>query len=216
MKPIDYVLIAAVALFVLVGCGQVQEARVESLPPSEASKGATSSGRGVDSATGLALGTLKLEDTKSALTPTQAAELLPLWQMIASGSLKSETETDAVLKQIEGMMSGPQLAAINTMELEGGDVQTWMREQGIDIPALPTGQGNGNGPGALQNLSEEDRAKMREEFQNMTAEERFTRMAELGIERPEGGAGARPSGGMGPSNALFGYLVEHLAERAAG
>jgi hypothetical protein len=129
------------------------------------------------------------------------------------------------------------------MELENEDVQAWMQEQGIAMPAPPTdqqgptasqqdpaasqqdpaagqqdpaaGQGGVGGPGALQDFSEEDRAKMREEFQNMTADERATRMDEMGIERPEGGAGARPGGGMGPSNALFGYLVEFLIERAA-
>ena len=118
-------------------------------------------------------------------------------------------------------MSGPQLAAINAMELAGGDVQAWMLEQGINMPAPTDGLANVNGPGALQNLSEEERARMREEFQNMTAEERATRMASLpaearDVERPEGGAGARPGGGIGQSNALFGYLVEFLTERAAG
>ena len=115
MKPIDYVLIVALALVVLVGCGQVQETQVESVPSSGESAAAPSDVRGAESATRLALGTLKLEDTDNAVTPAQAAELLPLWRMIEGGSLKSDTETSAVLKQIEGKMSGPQLAAINVM-----------------------------------------------------------------------------------------------------
>jgi hypothetical protein len=108
----------------------------------------------------LALGTLKLEDTGSAVTPAEAAELLPLWRTIATGSLQSDAETNAGLTQIEGAMSGPQLAAINAMELEGGDVQVWVQEQGIAMPAPPGGQGNSSGPGALENLSEGERAKM--------------------------------------------------------
>jgi hypothetical protein len=219
MKTIDYVLIVTLALAVLVGCGQVQETQAESAPSGGEGSEAPSSLRGIEPVTQLALGTLKLEDTEYAVTPAQAAEALSLWRMIASGSLKSDTETDAVLKQIEGAMSGPQLAAINAMELEGRDVQAWVQEQGVEMPAPPSGQGNGNGPGALQNLPEEDRAKMREEFQNMSAEERATRMASLpteaqGVERPEAGAEARP-GGMRPSNALLGYLVELLSTRAA-
>jgi hypothetical protein len=221
MKAIDYVLLLSLALIVLVGCGQVQEIQVESAPSSGQSSEVPPGVQGAASVTQLALGTLKLEDTENAVTPTQAADLLPLWRMIAGGSLKSDTETNAVLKQIEGEMSGPQLAAIKAMELVGGDVQAWMQEQGIRIPAPPEGRGSSNGPGALQNLSEEDRAKMREEFQGMSAKERATRMASLsaearGVGRPDGGAGARPGGGLGPTNVLFDYLVKYLTKCAAG
>ncbi len=201
---------------------------METVPSSGESSEAPSSLRGIESATELALGTLKLEDTESAVTPAQAAELLPLWRMIEGGTLKSDTETEAVLKQIESVLSGPQLAAIHAMELERQDVLAWMQEQGIEMGASPSGPGGSagqggpadqRGPGALQNLSEEERTRMREEFSNMSTEERATRMASLptearGIERPEGGPGAGPDG-MRQSNALFGYLVKFLAERAA-
>ena len=223
MKIRYILLVVTIAISILlVGC-----AKQEPAPETEAAPvgGAAGPTGGLQGANRLALGTLRLEDTGNAVTPAQAAELLPLWRMIESGSLTSETETNAVLKQIEGAMSGPQLAAINAIELEGGDVQAWMQEQGLAMPAPPAsqgdsaGQGGPGGPGALQNLSEEERAKMREEFSSMTAEERATRMASLpsearGIQRPEGEAGARP-GGMGQFNALFGYLVEFLMERAA-
>jgi len=219
MKPIDYVLIVVLALVVLVGCGQVQEIQVETAPSSGENSETPSSLRGLEPVTRLALSTLKLEDTESAVTVAQAAELLPLWRMIEGGTLKSDTETNAVLKQIEGLMSGPQLAAINSMVLENEDVQAWMQEQGVEMPVLPFGQGGPagqGGPGALQNLSAEERTKMREELSNMSAEERATRMAEMGIERPDGGAAARPGGGLGQSNALLGALIELLTERAAG
>jgi hypothetical protein len=76
-------------------------------------------------------------------------------------------------------------------------------------------------PGTMQNLSEEERTKMREEFSSMSAEERATRMAEMGVDRPEGqeggAVGARPAGGAGrQANVLLGPLVELLTERAAG
>jgi hypothetical protein len=139
---------------------------------------------------GLALGMLKLEGTENAVTPAQAAVLLPLWQMVQSGSLQGDAETQAVLKQIEGQMSEAQLAAIEAMGLTWQDMQTWMQEQGIEMPTPPAGQG---GPGALQNLSEDERARMREEFQNMSPEQRATRMAEMGVQRPQQGQGSRIS-----------------------
>jgi hypothetical protein len=59
---------------------------------------------------------------------------------------------------------------------------------------------------------------MREEFQNMTSQERATRMAEMGIEQPEGegiDSAALPGGGRGVSGLLLDPLVELLAGRAA-
>jgi hypothetical protein len=210
----DYVLMLALAFTVLVGCAKVPETQAGGVLTG--GPAASTGIRGVERVTQLALGTLRLEGTENAVTSAQAAELLPLWRMIEGGSLKNDTETDAVLKQIEGVLSGPQLAAINTMELQGGNVQAWMQEQGAEMPAPPAGQGGPGGPGTLQNLSEEERAKMREEFQGMTAEERATRMAEMGIERPEGETGARPAGALGQSRVLLGTLIELLTGRAAG
>jgi hypothetical protein len=66
---------------------------------------------------------------------------------------------------------------------------------------------------------------MREQFQNMSADERATRMASLpteaqGIQRPEGqeggGLGARPAGAGRQANVLLGPLVDLLTERSAG
>lgn len=166
---------------------------------------------------GLALGTLKLEDTEDAVTPQQATELLPLWQMIQSGSPQGDAETQAVLKQIEGAMTEPQRAAIDAMGSAFDDMQGWMEEQGIEIPARPGG-GPG-GAGAFQNMSEDERAQMREQFQNMSAEERATRMTELGFQRPEGqgpGPNAGPNrGGVRQANVLLDPLIELLKERAA-
>ena len=59
---------------------------------------------------------------------------------------------------------------------------------------------------------------LREEMQNMTDEERATRIAEMGIERPEGaqeGRTGNPGGRAGRFNALLDPLIELLTERAA-
>jgi len=166
---------------------------------------------------GLALGTLTLEDTDDAVTPQQATELLPLWQMLQSGSLQGDAETQAVLKQIEGAMTEPQRASIAAMGSTFDDMQGWMEEQGIEMPARPEG-GPGEG-GAFQNMSEDERAQMREQFQNMSVEERATRMAELGFQRPEGqgsGPNTGPNrGGVRQANVLLDPLIALLKERAA-
>ena len=118
-------------------------------------------------------------------------------------------------------MSDAQLAAIEMMALTNQDMQTWMEEQGIEIPAPAIG-GQG-GAGILGDLSEEERAQMREQFQSMSAEERATRIAEMGVERPEGGRqgneqsnlqGDAAGAGRRP-NFLLAPLIDLLTARAA-
>lgn len=180
----------------------------------------------------LVLGTLMLEDVVDSVTPEQAADLLPLWQVIQSGSLKSQAETDAVVKQIEGKMTSPQLASIEAMGLTRETMTSWMAEQGMELPEFgggtETGDGTGAGPGGgfgqMGNLTEEERAQMREQFQAMqdlTPEERAKRLEEMGIQVPEGagtgefrGAGGRPGGFAPGSNFLLTPLLELLTERA--
>jgi hypothetical protein len=192
-------------------------------------------GGSLQGATGLALGTLKLEGTEHAVTPAQAAEMLPLWKAIQGGSLQGAAETEAVLKQIQGLMDEGQLAAIDEMSLSSEDVGTWMQSPaaqalGVEMPARP-GEGEADqgqppgGRGLPGNMNDEQRSQLRQEFENMTDEQRATRMAEMGFERPEGGApggfeggqGGRPGGfaGRGGGSFLVGPLIELLTERAA-
>jgi hypothetical protein len=172
----------------------------------------------------LALGTLKLEGADNAVTAEQAAELLPLWTIIQGGSLQGTAETQAVLDQIKAQMTEEQLAAIEAMDLTFEDVSAWMEEQGIEMPTPPEG-GMPGGGGIFGDMSEKERTKMRQEFQNMTQEERATRMAEMGFERPEGGGpgggqgggrqggqGMRPGGGT--RGGLIAPLIDLLTERA--
>ena len=94
------------------------------------------------------------------------------------------------------------------------------------MPARPEGQGGGQGGGgAFQNMTEEQRNQFRQDMQTMSPEQRATRLAEMGIERPEGsgqgggpggGAGGRPGGfGRAGGNVLLDPLVELLSERSA-
>ena len=129
----------------------------------------------------LALGTLELEGTENAVTPDQAKELLPLWQAVQSGALKSGAETNAAYSQIERALSDRQLAAIAAMQLTAADVQSYIQERGLPA-AMPSGQGvsggqaPAGGPGG--NLTDEQRSAMR-----ATAE-----------------AGGMPAGGPGGGN----------------
>ena len=216
VKSLFWILAFALAVSV-VGC---QKQGAEPVADADVAAPSTNErGGGMDATNELVLGTLKLEGSGEAVTPAQAAKLLPLWQIVQSGSLQGAAEMEAVLKQIKGAMTEPQLTAIEGMALTFQDIQAWMQEQGIEMPARPEGQQGG--AGAFQNMSEEERAKMREEFQNMSDEQRATRMAELGFQRPEGGGqGGAPGGGMtrgggGQFNVLLDPLIGLLTERAA-
>lgn len=225
MKIIRTCLILVIVILALAGCKKAEEptpaaSAANANPPADGAPG-------MDKMETLILGTLKLEGTPDAVTPERARSLLPLWQLIQGGSLKSDAEIQAVLKQIEGEMTDAQLAAIEAMQLTADDMRTWMEEQGMTFPqdGAPGGQG---GPGAFQNLSEEERTRMREEFQNLDPEARATRMAEMGLQQPGGGQGQnqnpdamdtnRPQGGggrMGISSFLIQPLIALLTERAA-
>ena len=232
-------IVMVILAIALVACKKAAATPAASVSTAPGGTGAGPSG----SLTGtnkLALGTLKLEGTENAVTPAQAAQLLPLWQMLQGGSLQSDQETEAVVKQIEGKMTSAQMTAIEAMALKWPDVQTWMQEQGIEMPTPAAGQGGPRnlsaeerakttppagqgGPGGAQNLSEEERTKLRQQFENMTAEQRATRMAEMGVQRPEGaGQGFDPNAGPGgaaggarQSSFLLDPLVELLTQRAA-
>jgi hypothetical protein len=208
--------VALAVVVVLVGCKAAEPTATPATNAGFARPGDGAAGT-LDGTTGLALGTLRLEGTDNAVTPQQAAELLPLWQMIGSGSLQGDAETQAVAKQIGEVMTASQQAAIEAMDMTFEDVQAWMEEQGIEMPTLPGG--NGGVPGTFPNLSEEERAQMREQFQNTTPEERATRVAELGARRPDG-QGFDPSAapnwiGGRQGDFLVEPLIELLQERAA-
>jgi hypothetical protein len=108
--------------------------------------------------TQLALGIVQLDGTENAVTPEQAKVLLPLWQVIQSGSLQSDAETNAVVKQIEGTLEAEQLSAIADMRLTFEDMGAWMQERGLVFGPPQGGEG---GRGVFGDLTEDERAAMR-------------------------------------------------------
>lgn len=109
--------------------------------------------------TKLAIGTLKLEGTDFAVAPDQAADLLPLWQVLnnlSSSDTAAPEEVSAITEQIQETMTTEQMQAIEDMELTGQDIFATMQELGISnalqvnaegTPQAGGGFGGGQGPG---------------------------------------------------------------------
>jgi len=242
MKARHVTLVLIVTMIVLAGCGgetpaaEQEEAVAVNVVADESDEYVsaaldTSYEGALPASSQLALGTLRLEGTEEAVTPEQAAALLPLWQAIQGGGLQSNTEINAVLKQIEGKMTAEQLATIAAMQLTAEEMRTWAQEQGIGMEfspeALATRQAEGGGeggPGQFGNMSEEEREAMRATMQaggmpfgergNLSEEEReaMRATAEAGG-MSFGGRGFR--GGAGQVGFLAQPLIELLTQRAA-
>ncbi len=118
----------------------------------------------------LALGTLELNQTESAISAEQAQTLLPLWQALRSTQQAGGTaqaEVNALLTQIEAAMQPEQLQSIASMKLTFTDMQEWATANGITM-----GSGGGT-PGQGSGMSPEARA---------------TKQAAEGVTSSEGGS----------------------------
>jgi len=142
----------------------------------------------------LNLGSLKLAETTTPITPEQAKAMLPLWQglqnMTSSGN-SAQAEVNAILAQIEATFTPDQLTAIREMKLVSADIQTWAAANNVTSGSggqPGSGQGQGGGSG-------------------MSAEARATRQAEEGV--------TSGAGGNGLSTQVLNALIEYL-ETVAG
>ena len=134
----------------------------------------------------LSIGTFSLEGTDLAVDAVQAADLIPLWQVLKglteSGSAAQE-ELDALIVQIEETMTSEQIASIAAMQLTREDMGAVMQEYalmdemangatppegftpgqgrgGSDVPGL---EGGGGGGGNTDGMSPEQIATARAE-----------------------------------------------------
>jgi hypothetical protein len=152
MKKWSYILIVAIAAgltLLLAGCGGEQSAAAgnENNPGT-----GTNEQRMLPLSMQLALGTLKLEGTDKAVTPEQAAELLPLWKATKSLSGADNVtpqELEGLFKQIQKTMTAEQMQAIQSMDLSGPNMAEVAQELGLELPG-----------GGLGNLTEEQQATM--------------------------------------------------------
>jgi hypothetical protein len=158
-------LLAVVLL--LVGCGGGSEGQALAPEAASASSALDASYEGALALRNqLALGTLRLEETDQPVTEAQADELLLLWQTLRStmdSGTSAQAEVDALLAQIEGTMSGEQLAAIGAMRLTQDDMQVWAQSNSLN---MTQGSGLGSGEhGSGRDLSEDERATRQAERQ---------------------------------------------------
>jgi hypothetical protein len=245
MKFCSLVLILFLLTGVLAGCGGADSPSADEVSPvEEQGKSAQDLETSVDSmdyagqaldasyegalpvSSQLALGTIELEGTENAVTPDQAKALLPLWQAIRGGALQGESETNAVLKQIERAMTAEQLVAIVAMQLTMEDMGAWMQQQGLSMGRAPGVEG---GQTPFSNMTEEERTAVRAtaqagggmsggggQFGTMSEEDRQALRATAeasGMTLPAGGG--RGGAGRGQLAVLADQVVELLTGRAS-
>lgn len=83
----------------------------------------------------LILGTFKLEGTDMAIQADQAAELLPLWQVLKNlldSDTAAQQEITALINQISGTMTDEQWQAIEDMNLTMEDLFTLNQDLGLN------------------------------------------------------------------------------------
>lgn len=138
----------------------------------------------------LNLGSLKLAETNTPITPEQAQVMLPLWQALINMNRtgnSAQAEVNALLAQIEAAFTPEQLTAIRAMQLTSADIQAWTAASGVTVGnGGGGGQGNGQGGG-----------------NGMSADERATRQAAEG-------ATSGSSGENGVSTAMLNALISYL------
>lgn len=148
MKKIIF--LTLILILLLTACG----GSAETAPIGDTDTQFDPNSRELPISTKLAIGILKLEGTDQAVAPDQAAELLPLWQVLnnlSSSDTAAPDEITAVTEQIQETMTPEQMKAINDMELAGQDIFATMQELGlvntpqVNAEGTPQAGGFGNG-----------------------------------------------------------------------
>lgn len=120
----------------LAGCAVLQNSTTNG---TSATATSTANGQlGPPLSVQLALGTLNLEGTDLAVTPQQAATLLPLWQAadsLATSGNASSADLEATFQKIQAAMTADQLQAIQSMDLTGQNMLALAQKLGIAMPA---------------------------------------------------------------------------------
>lgn len=140
MKQTTLILFTILAL-TLTACGAPASA-----VPITASQTGSAAGS-LSGPTLIILGSLKLDGTAQAITPQQAKDLLPLWQVyqeISTSDTTAQEEIDALVKQVEETMTPKQMTAIQGMNLTPQDSFAVLQQMGL-------GMGNARQPGNNNN-----------------------------------------------------------------
>ncbi len=116
-KNISSFIAIAVLAFGLAACGSANASSAGTANPDRLN---TNYDKALPVETQLVLGTLKLEGTPQAVDPATAGELLPLYTLLrqlTSSGTAAQAEIDAVLEQIQSVMTTDQIHAIAEMKL---------------------------------------------------------------------------------------------------
>jgi hypothetical protein len=90
----------------------------------------------------LILGSLLLEDTNLAIDPEMASSLVPYWKMylsLSESDSAAEAELQAMLMDIQGVMTEGQIGYISGLQLTQESMMTTIDELGIIESLLPEG-----------------------------------------------------------------------------
>jgi hypothetical protein len=132
------IFLTMILILLLAACSS----RTESVSSDQTVEQADPTQMDLPFSTTLAIGTLKLEETKYAIASDQAADLLPLWQVLRSLT-NSDTaaleEIEAIIDQIQETMTPQQMDAIQAMNLTREDIFASMQELGlVNAPQVNT------------------------------------------------------------------------------
>ncbi|MEJ5199118.1 MAG: hypothetical protein WHX53_09360 [Anaerolineae bacterium] len=200
MKTLKTLMIVLALAVLVAGCGGA------TTPAPTAAPAASSGGLVEDYPDALsvrnqlALGTLRLEGTANAVTPAQAAKLLPLWQALktlAASSTSATEEVTAVQNQISAAMTPAQISAIANLKLTNAMLQAYYVEIGVSEVKTPE-------PGVTpQSSSLKDLPPEQREAAKATAQAQGT---------PVGGGSGSSSV---KKDALLDNVIQLLTKRAA-
>ena len=147
MKKASLLTTMFLLLFALTACGSTTSSVGSGSPSTNSFRNSPNSTGPLKSEAKLALGTIKLEDTKQAVDPKMAANLVPLWQLLYqldSSTSAAPQEVTAVVDQIKATMTPVQINTINSMSLTQADVFTVFQGQ-ANGSGGPTGSGTTGG-----------------------------------------------------------------------
>jgi len=185
LKKTLFGLLLFLTLFSLAACGAGQAASSQETVSTSPQNPGEVDARTMTVEMKLAAGTLMLEDTELAVDAEEAANLLPLWKAVNTLSVSdtaTQEEIQALYDQIQDTMTDEQIQAIEQMELNAEEMTALRDKLGIETEAF------GGGPAGFQDLSEDERA---------------TRVAQIQSQNPDfqgGFPGGGPGGGgnLGP------------------
>lgn len=157
----------------------------------------------------LAVGTFMLDESEQPVSPEQAAELIPLWKAyktLSNADTASGVELEALLTQIQRVLSSDQLHAIAAMELTRENLIELSQARQIEM----------GGPGGSLNLTSEQQAtrEARRSSGLVPAQGGGPPEGGGGFGPPPGGGGFGPEGGFSPdADSTPGVIETAMARR---